>query len=126
MLFRVILVAMFLASIAATAGDDVARVHSLTMKVFCNCGCGEVLSECSHPDCKTRAPLKQKISSLAQSGKTDDEILGEMEKEYGSTILVVPSFRGFNVLLWAVPIGAGIVAVVIFIWKRRTGESQPG
>lgn len=124
MFFRVLLIATALASIAATAGDNVARAHSLTTKVFCNCGCGEVLSECSHPDCKTRGPLKQKISSLVQSGKTDDEILGAMEKEYGSTILVVPSFRGFNVLLWAVPVGAGIVAVAIFICRRRASGSH--
>lgn len=124
MLVRIILIAIALAAVAAMAGDDAARVHTLATKVFCNCGCSEILAECSHPDCKTRVPLKQKISSLVQSGKTDDETLGEMEKEYGATILVVPNFRGFNILLWAVPVGAGIVAVAIFIWKRRTGAPQ--
>lgn len=63
---------------------------------------------------------------MVESGKTDDEVLGELEKEYGATILVVPRFRGFNVLLWAVPVGAGIVAVAIFIWRRRVGEAQTG
>ncbi len=124
MFVRILLIATALASIAAMAGDDTARVHTLATKVFCNCGCSEILAECSHPDCKTRVPLKQKISSLVQSGKTDDEVLGEMEKDYGATILVVPSFRGFNILLWAVPVWAGVVAVAIFLWRRRAGESQ--
>ncbi len=124
MFVRIILIATLLVSIGATAGDEAARVHTLATKVFCNCGCSEILAECSHPDCKTRVPLKEKISSLVQSGKTDDEVLGEMEKQYGATILVVPSFRGFNILLWAVPVGAGIVAVAILMWRRRVGESQ--
>ena len=124
MFVRIVLIATALASIAAMAGDDAARVHTLATKVFCNCGCSEILAECSHPDCKTRVPLKQKISSLVQSGKTDDEVLGEMEKDYGATILVVPSFRGFNILLWAVPVGAGVVAIAIFLWRRRASESQ--
>jgi|SRR5579885_1393726 len=124
MFVRIFLIATALASIGALAGDDAVRVQTLATKVFCNCGCREILAECSHPDCKTRVPLKQKISSLVQSGKTDDEVLGEMEKDYGATILVVPSFRGFNILLWAVPVGAGVVAVAIFFWRRRTGAPR--
>ncbi len=124
MFIRILLIATAFASIAAMSGDDAARVHTLATKVFCNCGCSEILAECSHSDCKTRVPLKQKISSLVQSGKTDDEVLGEMEKDYGAMILVVPSFRGFNILLWAVPVGAAVVAIAIFLWRRRAGESQ--
>ncbi len=124
MFVRIFLIVTALASIGAMAGDDAARVQTLATKVFCNCGCSEILAECSHPDCKTRVPLKQKISSLVQSGNTDDEVLGEMEKDYGATILVVPSFRGFNILLWAVPVGAGVVAIAIFLWRRRASELQ--
>jgi len=122
--FRILLVAIALASVATTASNDADRVHSLTTKVFCNCGCGEVLSECSHSECKAKGPMKQKVASWVQSGKTDDDILGELEKEYGATILVVPSFRGFNILLWAVPVGAGLVALAIFVWRRRAVGHQ--
>jgi len=117
---------MLLIAIALTsvAGNDADRVHSLTTKVLCNCGCGEVLSECSHSECKAKGPMKQKVASWVQSGKTDDDILGELEKEYGATILVVPSFRGFNILLWAVPVGAGLVALAIFVWRRRAVGHQ--
>src|SRR5262249_37766821 len=98
LLCRTLLAAIALASAATAAGDDAPRLHSLTTKVFCSCGCGEVLSECAHPECKTRAPMSEEIAFAVRNGKTDDEILGELENHYGASILVVPRFRGFNVL----------------------------
>ncbi len=123
-LCRTLFVAIVLASVASAVGDDAPRLHSLTRKVFCNCGCGEILSECSHPECKTRGPLKQEIALALQNGKADDEILGEMEKKYGATILLVPRFRGFNVLLWIVPVAAGLTALAIFVWRRWSVQSE--
>ena len=68
--------------------------------------------------------MKQEIASAVQSGRSDDQILGNLEKKYGAAILVVPSFQGFNILLWVVPIAAGLVALVIFVWRRRSGTSE--
>lgn len=107
-----------LTSVALAVGDDVPRLHSLTAKVFCNCGCGDILAECSHVECKARKPLKQEIASWMLMGKTDTEILGALEKKYGPTILAVPSIRGFNTLLWIVPIAGGIIALAIIVWRR--------
>jgi len=123
LLCRALLVAMVLASVSAV-GDDAPRLHWLTTRVFCNCGCGEILSECSHPECKTRVPLKQEIAFAVQNGKTDDEILAELEKTYGATILLVPGFRGFNVFLWIVPVAAGLTALAILVWRRWWVESE--
>ena len=117
LLCRTFLVALALASLTLAA-DNASRLHSLTSRVFCKCGCGEILSECSHPECKTRVPLNQEIASAVRNGKTDDEILGDLEKKYGATILLVPSFRGINVLLWIVPIAGGLIASAVVIWRR--------
>src|SRR5215831_18366570 len=103
-----------------SAGDDSSRLHSLATKVFCSCGCREVLSECSHPECTMKASMKQEIASAMQSGKTDDDILGHLEKKYGADILVVPGFHGFNVFLWIVPLAVTLIWVAIFVWRRRS------
>jgi cytochrome c-type biogenesis protein CcmH/NrfF len=124
LLCRTLLLAMVLASVTSAVGDDAPRLHSLTTKVSCNCGCGDILSECSHPECKRRGPLKQEITSLMLKGKTDEEILGALENKYGATILAVPRFRGFNILLWIVPIAGGVVALTIFVWRRWSVESE--
>jgi len=124
LLCRTLLVAMALASVTSAVGNDAPRLHSLTTKVSCNCGCGDILAECSHPECKRRGPLKQEITLAVRNGKRDDEILGVLENKYGATILVVPRFRGFNILLWIVPIAGGVVALTIFVWRRWSVESE--
>ena len=126
LLCRTLLVAMALASVTSALGNDAPRLHSLTTKVSCNCGCGDILAECSHPECKRRGPLKQEITLAMRNGKRDDEILGVLENKYGATILVVPRFRGFNILLWIVPIAGGVVALTIFVWRSWSVESEGG
>jgi len=123
---RTLLVAMALASVTSAVGNDAPRLHSLTTKVSCNCGCGDILAECSHPECKRRGPLKREITLAVRNGKRDDEILGVLENKYGATILVVPRFRGFNILLWIVPIAGGVVALTIFVWRSWSVESEGG
>jgi cytochrome c-type biogenesis protein CcmH/NrfF len=124
LLCRTFLVAITLTPLMLSAGDDASRLHSLTTKVFCNCGCREILSECSHPECTSKVPLKQEIAAAVRSDSTDDEILGNLEKKYGANILLVPSFRGFNVLLWIVPLAAVLIALAIFVWRRWSHASE--
>ncbi len=123
LLCRVFL-AVALTSLSLSAGDNASRITSLTKKVFCNCGCGAVLSECAHPDCKTRVPLKEEIAAAVRAGGRDDEILGNLEKKYGASILLVPSFQGFNVLLWIVPLALGFLAVAVFAWRYWPGNPK--
>jgi cytochrome c-type biogenesis protein CcmH/NrfF len=124
LLCRTFLVAITLTPLMLSAGDDASRLHSLTTKVFCNCGCREILSECSHPECTSKVPLKQEIAAAVRSDSTDDEILGNLEKKYGANILLVPNFRGFNVLLWIVPLAAVLIALAIFVWRRWSHASE--
>ena len=109
---------VMLASLALALDGDSARMQSLTTKVFCNCGCGEVLAQCSHLECKTRVPLKQEIASAVLQGKSDERILDDLGTKYGATILVIPAFRGFDALLWIVPIAAALIAVVGLVWRH--------
>lgn len=106
---------------SAVDNNESAREKSVSSKIFCNCGCGDILAECSHVQCQRRSALKQEIAAAVHNRKTDDEILNGMTARYGSTILVVPAFRGFNMLLWMVPVGsAGLMIIAaIVIWKRR-------
>lgn len=122
-LCRILLLVIMLTCLML-AGDDVPRLKSLTGKVFCNCGCGEVLSECSHTDCKAKAALRQEIAASVQGGKTDEAILGDLEKKYGAGVLVVPRFRGFNRLLWLGPIAFGVIATGIVVWRRSRKGSR--
>jgi cytochrome c-type biogenesis protein CcmH/NrfF len=106
-----------LVPIALAFDSDAPRLRSLAAKMRCNCGCGDVLAECSHPECKTREPLKQEIARALQQGKSDEQVLEAMGARHGATILLVPPFRGFDMLLWIVPIAGAVLAVGVFTWR---------
>jgi hypothetical protein len=88
---RSFLTVVVLASIALALDGDSVREQSLTKRVFCNCGCREVLAKCSHVECQARAPLKREISSAILQGKSDDRILSDLGMKRGT--LVIPAFR---------------------------------
>lgn len=115
--FKVMMV-VALGTLAFALDSDTPRVRSVAAKMHCNCGCGDVLSECSHVECKAKGALKQEIAAAVQQGRTDDQVLEAMGAKYGSTILLTPPFRGFDMLLWIVPIAVGVIAVVIFGWQH--------
>ncbi len=54
-------------------------------KIYCPCGCGNVLAECQ---CETAVAERAKISRELLSGKTPNEIISEYTAVYGSSILV--------------------------------------
>jgi cytochrome c-type biogenesis protein CcmH/NrfF len=120
---RSFLTVVVLASVALALGGDSVREQSLTKKVFCSCGCREVLAECSHAECNTREPLKREIASAVREGKSDGRILDDLGRKYGAAILVVPAFRGFDALLWIVPIAAALIALAVFVWRRWSGAA---
>ncbi len=107
-----------LASVALAGDGDSARVQSLAARVHCNCGCGEVLAQCSHRECQRSVPLKQEIASALLQGKSDDQILNNLAARYGATIMVVPRFRGFEVLLWIVPLAVALIALAVFLARQ--------
>ena len=122
---RSFLIVMLLASMALAFDGDSVREQSLTKRVFCNCGCREVLAECSHAECNAREPLKREIASAMLQGKSDDRILGDLGAKYGAAILVVPAFRGFDALLWVVPVAVALIALLVFVWRRWSVAEGP-
>jgi len=120
---RIVLIVLVLASIALALDGDSVRVQALTKKIFCNCGCREVLAECSHFECKPRVALKGEIASAVLQEKNDNRILDDLGTKYGATILVVPAFRGFDALLWIVPIAIAVIALIVFVWRHWWGAA---
>ena len=109
-----------LVPLALALDGDASHIRSLAAKMLCNCGCGDVLAECSHAECKARGALKEEIATAIQQGKTDEQVLEAIGARHGSTILLTPPFRGFDMLLWIVPIAGAVIAVLVFAWRRRS------
>jgi hypothetical protein len=50
-----------LASLALKLNGDSDRLKSLSEKIYCNsgCGCGDILAECAHVECRAKGALKR-------------------------------------------------------------------
>lgn len=121
---RISLVLLILASVRLSAVAKEERLHSLSQQMRCDCGCGDVLAECEHVDCKRRPALMKEISDSILRGASDDQILTQMSAAHGAAILVTPMFRGFNRLLWIVPIGIAVLVLGLTAYRFRKTETN--
>jgi cytochrome c-type biogenesis protein CcmH len=111
-------------SLALALDADSHRVESLAAKLRCNCGCGDILKECSHTKCETKGSLKHELADAIQQGQTDEQILELMGTRHGATILLMPPFKGFNTTLWIVPIGLGLFGFAFVLFGRLRSKRQ--
>jgi cytochrome c-type biogenesis protein CcmH/NrfF len=121
----ILLAVAMLASVALALEGDSQRVESLAGKLRCNCGCGDVLAECSHTQCTSKAGLKRELADATQHGQTDEQILEMMGSRHGAAILLTPAFKGFNTLLWIVPITVSVFGFGFVLFGRlRSARRQ--
>ena len=114
-----------LVSLALALNADSLRVESLAAKLRCNCGCGDILGECSHTKCEAKINLKRELMDAIQEGQTDQQILEGMGARHGATILLTPPFKGFNTMLWIVPIAVTFFAFAVFLLGRLRSRRPP-
>ena len=114
-----------LVSLALGLNPESHRVRSLAAKLRCSCGCGDILDDCSHPKCAARASLKHELADAIQQGQTDQQILEAMGARHGATILLTPPFKGFNTMLWIVPIAVSLFGFAFVLWGQLRSKPQP-
>ena len=114
-----------LVSVALAFDEDSHRVESLAAKLRCDCGCGDVLAECSHTKCESRGKLKLELADAVREGQTDEQILAGMSTRHGAAILLTPAFKGSNTLLWIVPIALGFLGLAFVLFGRLRSKQQP-
>ena len=69
--------------------------------------------------------LKRQVREQIKAGKSDDEIRDYMVQRYGDFVLYRPPVKSTTLLLWAGPFalaGAGFLAVLVFIRRRRAAQ----
>ena len=113
-----LLAVVMLVSLAVGFDGQSERVESLASRLRCNCGCEEILAECSHPKCESRGSLKRELADEIQKGQTDSQILEAMGARHGAAVLLTPAFKGFNTMLWIVPIVVSVIALAFVLFGR--------
>jgi cytochrome c-type biogenesis protein CcmH/NrfF len=70
--------------------------------------------------------MVQEITTAANAGKTDEQILESLASHYGKNILLTPTFHGFDTLLWIVPVAVVVVGIggTFLIQRRRISTTK--
>ncbi len=124
--FRIAALAIPVAVLASTSyAQQSARAKALGQKLFCACGCNQILTACNHVSCPDSPKMLAELDERIARGDSDDVILQSFVQEYGQTVLAQPPVKGFNSLVWILPIALPIVAVLgawgmVQRWRERT------
>jgi cytochrome c-type biogenesis protein CcmH len=116
-LFLLVLCGLALAA-AATAGasEEKPTVAELERELTC--------PTCDGPLALSNAPVADRIRAFIReriaAGDTKSEIKAKLVESFGETVLAAPPRRGFNWLVWVLPlVGAAVAAIVLAIAVRR-------
>jgi cytochrome c-type biogenesis protein CcmH/NrfF len=137
-------VALFLAAtVLSTAAparaltpNQAERAHALSLRLKCMCGgCDDTVGTCNHSGgafagpCDTAKAELKEIDQRIERGESDDLIVQDFVQEYGPSVLVSPPAKGFNWLVWVMPVVLPVLAFIL-VWEvvrrwRRRSELQP-
>jgi cytochrome c-type biogenesis protein CcmH/NrfF len=108
-----------------TVADNDAAYQVIEKQLKCSCGCGLDIYTCRTTDfnCTYSPELHRQVVTLAQQGKTAQQIIDAFIAQYGQQVLMAPPKRGFNLLGYFVPsavvlFAAGVLFVVLRRWTR--------
>ncbi len=86
------------------------RIDAVAQRLACPTCDGESVFESRG---SASVAIKKEIARLVSDGQlSDGEIVKSIESSFGSDVLLVPSATGIDSLVWALPVAAGVLAIV--------------
>jgi cytochrome c-type biogenesis protein CcmH len=116
----VLLLLLALAPAYAQRSDRAKRVGD---RMWCMCGCNQILTQCNHVGCSTSTAMLKKLDALVERNEPDDLLIQSFVQEYGPAVLAQHEAKGLALMGYAMPAvallgGLAIVFVVIQHWRR--------
>jgi cytochrome c-type biogenesis protein CcmH/NrfF len=113
------------------AGDRTTRFSQIGHRMMCVCSCNQILLECNHVGCTTSEGMRHQLRAALAREDSDSLVEQGFVQKYGSTVLAAPTATGFDRAAYIVPLAAlilgfGVIAVVIYAWKRSTPITTSG
>jgi cytochrome c-type biogenesis protein CcmH/NrfF len=93
-------------------------------RLLCMCGdCQRLpLSTCS---CSVADDLRSRIRAKIAAGVSDLQIQTDFRQEFGAKSIAIPSDKGLDRALWAVPVATIAMAAGLLIWRGRKWVTTP-
>lgn len=116
--FRLFLLLALVWAVPVAWAQKTERAKQIGKRMMCQCGCGQILSECNHVGCWSSAEMLKKVDAQVAAGSSDEAILDAFVAEYGQKVLAEPPRTGFGRVAWVMPWvftfgGLGIVWLVL-------------
>ncbi len=118
------IIVLFLFLFATPARANSETVGEISDQLICQCGCGMVLSNCSHAECMSREAMTALIGEKLAQGQSAEQIIQSFVAQYGEQVLAAPPKQGFNLMVWITPFaallfGGGVIYIVLKKWVKR-------
>jgi cytochrome c-type biogenesis protein CcmH/NrfF len=125
LVFVLSLAAVPLCTTNLSAQSDRAKQVGMHLKCLCR-GCDMTAGGCSHPGgafsgpCETAKGMLKDVDLRLSRGETDEQIIQDFVKQYGTIIYVEPPKHGFGLVAWVMPVFYAILggALVVFVIKK--------
>jgi len=117
---RSLLLLIALALLAVPAVAQALTVNEVAREVRCvTCGTTVDISTSGFA-----AEVRTKIKQEIDQGKTKQQILDDLESQFGRQILATPPKKGFDLVAWLVPgiavlLGLAAIPFITRAWARR-------
>ena len=122
----VLLVALLVGSnvLSPTPQSNAQRATALENTLKCpRCQDLSVAQSSSPSSLAVRVQVERGIAK----GMSNEEIVAQLEGQYGNAVLLTPPSGGLSALLWLIPVllvvGAGGIIVAVFASRRRSRRS---
>ena len=121
--------ALLLVLLLPAYGQRSDRAKQIGDRLWCMCGCNQILTQCNHVGCSTSTAMLKKLDLLVERGDSDDLVVQAFVQEYGPQVQSQPPAQGFALMGYLLPgvallAGLGIVMVIIQHW-RHTAKLVP-
>ncbi len=109
-----------LPALAQTPSVD--QVNAVAKKLSCPTCTGINVADCPTETC---AQWRSQIGQMLAEGKSEPQILDYFSSRYGDQVLQVPPTRGFFVWVWALPVAAIAIGLVLLAFGLRGWARRP-
>ena len=99
------------------------RVRRITSVVRCPTCRGLSVAQSDAPSAES---IRDEVRRRVQEGETDAQVKGYLVSRYGEDILLQPEAEGVGLLVWALPLVGGAVAVTTLVLVLRSRRIRPG